>query len=92
MRIDLGQDESSSSCESESGYMTLTVLGSLQGVEVLLGDSPGAEKGQGPMNQSRIPFFHSQCPSITHPAKGRTAKETGAHYRSYVLNARRLSE
>ena len=67
MRIDLGQDESSSSCESESGYMTLTLLWSLQGVEVLLGDSPGAEKGQGPMNQSRTPSFYSMisCSSFS---------------------------
>lgn len=34
MRIDLGQDESSSSCESESGYTTLTLFWSLQGVEI----------------------------------------------------------
>jgi len=46
MRIDLGQDESSSSCESESGYMTLTLLLSLQGVEVLLGDSRGQKKAR----------------------------------------------
>lgn len=32
MGIDLDQDESSSSCESESGYMTLTFPFSLQGV------------------------------------------------------------
>lgn len=45
MRIDLGQDESSSSCESESGYMTLTFEPA--GCRSPIRRQSGAEKARG---------------------------------------------